>query len=85
MLDTLVLVSGAPMDTSLKARYRAITTALYQTLLTVTSAMKITTSVRVGHAHDVQARLPTKPAMTTQLIRRLGAFVSCRHVKMASW
>ena len=80
MLDTLALVSDAPMDTSLKARYHAITTALYQTLLTVTSAMKITTLARVGHAHDVRARLPTKPAMTTQLSRRLGAIARCRRL-----
>ena len=77
MLDTLALVSGALMDTSLKARYHAITTALYQTLLTATSAIKITTLARVGHAHSVRDRLPTKPVMTTQFIHRRCAIVRC--------
>jgi hypothetical protein len=84
MLDTLALVSDAPMDTSLKARYHAIMAALYQTLPTARNAMKITSLARVGHAHDVRARLPIKLAMTTQLICRVGALVSCRRVKMAS-
>lgn len=84
MLDTRAPVSDALMDTSFKAQYHAITTELYQTLPTVTSVMKITTLARVGRAHDVRDRLPTQPAMTTQLVCRLGALVSCRRVKMAS-
>ena len=80
MLDTLALVSGALMDTSLKARYLAVTTVLYQTLLTVTSAKQITTLVQVGHAHLVRARLPTTLAMITQLIHRLCAIVRCRRL-----